>query len=369
MDAVIVNNPRTSYFVGGSEMVSMEHAKAMHQLGFDVTFLTIDPASIGKSYSQQYLDFKRVYSKNICFEELKQDKKALHVYAIEPGEDRTRWNTEALLYNRSLFTFLSKGKCYKVLLSYFNIDALVIPSDKVENSMIYLSGVPKDENIFRHTFLSSYDTLLAITEETKQYWDKYAQKPIRVVHTGVDSNRFKPGERNNKKVEILFVGRLIERKGCDILLRAITRIDNDIHVTVVGDGPQRMELEDLCKDLAISSRVSFTGAVNNPEWYMANADICVFPSSRGEGLQGVLLEAMASGASIIAANTKINSELLADGRGIVVDATEEKVLREAIIKLIENPSLRKIMGTESRKYVISHFNWDTLTKKILGKSA
>jgi glycosyltransferase involved in cell wall biosynthesis len=367
MQSVIVNNPRTSYFVGGSEMVSIEHAKAMYRLGCNVTFLTIDPASIKKDYSSQYLEFKNSYSSHIHFEELEQDTKALSVYAIEPGEDRTRWNTEALFYNRSLFSYLSRGKYYQVLLSYFNIDALVIPTEKVENSIIYLSGIPKDENVFRHTFLSSYDTLLAITDETKQYWEKYAQEPVRVVYTGVDSNRFKPVEKHNKKVKVLFIGRLIERKGCDMLLRAIAEIGQEIDVTIVGEGPQSGALKSLCNDLNIDKQVTFVGAVDNPEWYMANADICVFPSFRGEGLQGVLLEAMSSGASIVASNTIINAELLADDRGIVVDATQVQQLKDAILKLIKNPHLRSSMGVKSREYVVTHFNWDKLTKEILGK--
>lgn len=371
MRSIIVNNPRTSYFVGGSEMVSMQHAKSIQQLGYDVTFTTINPESINKAYSEQYKLFKRKYYSDIHFEELAQDPKALFIYDIEPGEDRSRWNTEALFYNRRLFNYLTKSKTsYDAMLSYFNIDALVIPSEKVSNNIIYLSGIPKDESIFRHSFLSAYDKLFAITNETKDYWQKYAQHPISVVYTGVDTDRFKPGERErNSKLTVLFVGRLIERKGCDVLLGAIAampkNILNDVCVNIVGDGPQRNKLESMAFDLGISKRVNFLGSVSNPEHYMSSADICAFPSLRGEGLQGVVLEAMACGLSVIAGDTEMNIELLGEGRGLAIDSSRIEFLRDGLINLIESPDLRKQMGGASRKYVLEHFNWNKLTQDIL----
>lgn len=121
---IIINQPRVSYFVGGAEQVSMEHARQLNAMGHNVVVVTLDPRSINMAYSGQYQSFKRLYSRDIEFVELRQDSSILDIYAIEPGESRVRWNIESLFYNKSLRAYLDGNSGGAVVLSYYILDCL-----------------------------------------------------------------------------------------------------------------------------------------------------------------------------------------------------------------------------------------------------
>ena len=372
MISIAVNNPRTSYFVGGAEMVSIEHAKQLANLGFTVAFYTIHPKSIGENYSKQYLYFKNKFKNMIKFYEINQDETVLPIYKIQPGEDRKRWNIESLSYGRQLaFELTTKSAKYDIMLSYFNLDAISISRSNVERNIIYLCGVPQTEDMFRTSILTMYDKIITITDETKHYWEKYTDQVISVIPTGVDETRFTPALKNDQKIKIISIGRLIERKGCHLLLTAISSLPiealNKIEVLIIGDGPQHLRLQLQIKETGLDQYVKMIGRVDNPELYLSKADICVFPSLAGEGLQGAILEAMSSEAAIIASNSSINKTLLADGRGILIDSNDCENISKALLKLINNPGLRLSIGARSRAYVIEKYSWIDLIRKLIKK--
>ncbi len=370
MQIFAVNNPRASYFIGGGEMVSMEHAKHFALTGNKVYFFTINPESVQLSYTGQYLKFKQDYCDKICFVEIEMDSRATNVYKSLPDKVKHRWYNEALLYNRGLYSALdSTGMVFDGMISCFNLDAIVFPSEKVKKNIVYLSGVPDDENIFRTSFLAMYDCILAITDDVRDYWQKYCPRKISVVHTGVDLDLFHPVIRSeNEKLNVIFMGRLIERKGCATLLRAIAKLSTDIQnlldIKVIGVGPQQDELISLATELNISNIVNFVGRTYCPQEYFQHADIAVFPSRRGEGLQGVILEAMASGVCVIASNTKINAELLNNNCGILIDPENIDDIADKIQYCFQKRNLCKQIGKNARKFVEKNYDWNIIIKKL-----
>jgi glycosyltransferase involved in cell wall biosynthesis len=366
---VAINQPRASYYVGGAEMVALEHAKSLFRLGYTVEFITISPQSTGSSYSKQYSETKKNFP-GIQFVELQQESKALPWYSIDPGENRDRWNVESLYYNRPLYDYLNKGTHSKdVLLSYYKLDALVVPKNKVSINALYLCGIPKRENEFMSSFLSVYDRIAAITDETRAYWQPYTATAINVTPTGVDRERFKPSKVHHNILHVVFMGRLIERKGCDILLKAIGKLPHSdisrLRVIIVGDGPQRSKLKSLARELKVEKIVQFVGVVDNPEDIFGDADICVFPSRYGEGLQGVILEAMASGSLVIATDTPVNKKLLANNRGIIIPSEDISSIAKAIGHILRNESSRIESSRKARNYVSVAYDWDRLTHQLI----
>jgi glycosyltransferase involved in cell wall biosynthesis len=367
---VAINQPRTSYFLGGAEMISIEHAKQMCILEYEVTFFTISPLSINKTYSRQYLNFKNEYASKITFIELGQSAEALYIYDVQPGENRDRWNIESLHYNRSLYQELSIGqRVYDLMLTYYKLDALLLPTGVVKNNALYLCGIPKVKNEFMSSFLAMYNSISAITDAVRDYWQEYTPKRISIVPTGVDAKRFKPILKKSDSIHIVFMGRLIKRKGCDVLLHALARLEpsllDRIKVSIVGEGPQLDELRGLVQSLGLESIVIITGPTDHPESILASADLCVFPSREGEGLQGVLLEAMSSGAFVIASNSAVNRKLLSGGRGFVLEHISAPSLAAALTSFASKTSDAISSGRKAREYVIAHYNWTMATQKLL----
>lgn len=371
MQTIAVNNPRASYFVGGGEIVSMEHAKHLAQRGIKVYFFTINPQSVQLHYSQQYLQFKDAHSDKITFVEINMEERANKVYLPLHAKTKHRWFNEAMLYNRGLYSAIERTNIvFDGLLSCFNLDALVIPSDKVKKNIVYLSGVPEEESMFRTTFLAMYDKVLAITDEVRDYWQKYSSVPIQVIHTGVDAVRFCPAKDNTSELfRIVFVGRLIERKGSDLLLQAVAQLPGEmlrsLVVCIVGDGTQREELERLTKELQIANVVHFVGESGTPQKYLQNADMAVFPSRYGEGLQGVILEAMASGICVVASNTDANKSLLENERGMLVEPENINGIKDKIMISFKEREICKNMGKKARSFIEQNYTWDIVIDKLL----
>ena len=352
-------------------MVSMEHAKSLVQLGNKVCFFTVNPSSIGKEYSEQYLKFKYEYADTISLIEMDIDETGISAYRQFKTSEKAYCCTASIYYNRSLYSRISQTRNqFDVMLSYLNLDAIVIPTDSVKQNILYLCGIPKEDNIDRMFFLAMYDKVIAITQETKEYWQKYSPQDIVVVNTGVDSNRFVIGQKQETNIlHILFIGRLIERKGVQLLLEALTKIPesikNNIYVNIVGDGPNRQMLENLTQEYNLSNIVCFQGESSEPEIFFKNADLAVFPSLYGEGLQGVILEAMSAGLCVIASETEINKVLLKDNRGITIKINDSNDICTKIIQCFHNRNLVRTHGRLARDFVVQNYTWKQKTKELL----
>lgn len=152
------------------------------------------------------------------------------------------------------------------------------------------------------------DALVANNEGLRRMAEEFCDKyPILVYPNGVDTERFyltEKGIMTDEKIELLFVSRLIERKGLQFLLPELKRIQEvsskKIHLTIVGDGPYRTILESMVLDDNIANMVSFEGQKEKDELlaYYQKGDIFVFPSKK-EGMPNAVLGAMACGVPIV----------------------------------------------------------------------
>jgi len=151
---------------------------------------------------------------------------------------------------------------------------------------------------------------------------------------------------------IVFVGRLNEQKGLDVLLNAIRLLKNlksDFELWIVGSGPQQFILEVLMLKLKIEGMVKFLGFRKDIAHILSVADIFVLPS-RYEAMSIALLEGMAVGLPCIVTDVGDNALFIREGReGLVVPKENVTALASALKKLITNPELRVYMGRMARK--------------------
>ncbi len=167
-----------------------------------------------------------------------------------------------------------------------------------------------------------------------------AEKVIR-IYNPVDVERVRSLANGNESPfcgagpHLAVVGRLSAEKGLDVLLNAMPAV---LHVFpeaclfILGDGPMKMDLMNLCRKLALTQRVNFLGFQDNPWLYMKYANLVVLPS-RFEGLPNVMIEALALGANIVATDCSgAMRELLDDGSRITLAPSgDPNGLAEAII--------------------------------------
>ncbi len=202
------------------------------------------------------------------------------------------------------------------------------------------------------------------------------ESKIHIVRCGVDTNLF-PAPRHQvsgSSVQIGSLGRMVEKKGFDVLLRAsallIGRID--FRLVLAGSGPQEDELKDLASSLNLTDHVEFLGPIPHHEVYdwLKQLDIFVLPCQKDsngdmDGIPVVLMEAMLCGVPVI--STKISGipELIENGKeGALVNEKSPEQLVEAIMDMAMNKSLGCDFRKNALKKIANEFDLYLNTKRL-----
>jgi len=229
---------------------------------------------------------------------------------------------------------------------------------------------------FKDFFLRRLDGAIAVSPAAWNTWKEFLkQRDGVIIPNGIDLNRFKPkrkvGKYRNKKIKILFVGRLEPRKGILDLLRAfriLAEKNLKVHLTVVGRGPSGYRAELFVKQHQLEDWVDFVGRVSDKQLpsYYAEADICCFPAVGGESFGIVLLEAMAMGKSLVVYANSGYGWVLRNypWQKALVPVKDVKKLASSLEILAGDEKLRK----ELRKWglrEVKKYRWQKVAKQVL----
>jgi phosphatidylinositol alpha-1,6-mannosyltransferase len=203
------------------------------------------------------------------------------------------------------------------------------------------------------------------------------QSPFTVISPGVDPNiAFGQREvgRDLGSPRVLFVGRLVRRKGADLLLTAFGELRPElpgIRLEIVGDGPETGDLRSLADKLKLGAAVTFHGALYGPKLWQryAEASLFVMPSRQSahdiEGFGTVFLEAGLFGLPSIGTRTGGIPEAVIDGvTGKLIESEDVEGLRRAIQNLLRNPAEMERLGRNAQKRALQ-FSWSASTDQVL----
>ncbi|NLD35719.1 MAG: glycosyltransferase family 4 protein [Desulfatiglans sp.] len=197
------------------------------------------------------------------------------------------------------------------------------------------------------------------------FWNKFF-----IIRCGVDISKFTPAQPcNNKVPNILCVGRLVPAKGQHILIEACAFLKKrgiNFILTFIGDGPDRVSLESLARDLNVNDSTTFTGALGQDlvKIYYDNADMFVLPSF-AEGVPVVLMEAMAKEIPCITTRITGIPELINDNEdGLLVAPSDSVTLADKIELLLKDRQLQEKIGTNARKKVSTMYDLEKNCKQM-----
>ena len=201
------------------------------------------------------------------------------------------------------------------------------------------------------------------------------EKPKIIIPNGLDLKEFdsktpKIKKFCDKKINILFVGRIEERKGLIYLLRAFKILSKkffNLRLIIVGDGPEKEKCQEFVRKNNLKE-IYFEGEKNGKEVasYYLTADIFVAPSIFGESFGIVLLEAMASGKPVVAFANEGYKSVLKEGKGkqFLVKPRDYKTLAKKMEILVKNPKLRAEMGKWGRREA-QKYSWPKIADQVL----
>lgn len=204
-----------------------------------------------------------------------------------------------------------------------------------------------------------------------------AESRIRMVHIGLDMvPRSFAGRAASPPYRILALGRLVRKKGFDILIRACRILDEsglDFRLTVGGSGQCRKELMDLARELKIDAKISLPGFMTHdkvPE-FLSSGDVFVMPSvvaSTGDrdGLPSVILEALLHKLPVVATGVCGIGEVIQDGvTGLLVPQKDPAALAHAILKVINDGESSLQMAERGRSLVLEQFDLNEVARELL----
>jgi phosphatidyl-myo-inositol alpha-mannosyltransferase len=226
---------------------------------------------------------------------------------------------------------------------------------------------------FASALAARLDGRIAVSGAARHFISRYFPGDYRIIPNGVDIERFRdaaPYEAlRDGTLNILFVGRLEDRKGLEYLLRAYHRLKKrrvDARLIVVGDGPRRRQYRRYIGVRRIRD-VEFMGRVSDEEKarYFRSADIFCAPSTGQESFGIVLLEAMAAGLPIVASDIHgYKNVVQRNVQGFLVEPRNHRALAAALYTLATDSDLRIRMGAAGLERA-SDYSWPRVTERVV----
>ena len=219
--------------------------------------------------------------------------------------------------------------------------------------------------------LSCADTVVAVSSEMGELYRRvHRLKPsnVQVISNGVAVSEFSPhtARRNNGRVKVIFVGRLVPEKNLSKLLAAIAilrRSAPNFSLQIVGDGPEGPRLKSEATTLGVSDITEFMGARDDIPELLRQADIFVLPSIK-EAMPVTILEAMACDLPIVASRVGGIPDVVQESvTGVLVDPNDENEIANALGPLVVAGELRRGLGSAGRRRVETRYGIETCASR------
>lgn len=192
---------------------------------------------------------------------------------------------------------------------------------------------------------------------------------LKIVHCGVDIERYRYDEVRSRAQQLLYAGRLAAEKGLPVLfesLRMLLARGYEFQLTLAGGGDDRGALEELARQLGIHKHLVFAGYLTQEQVreHLRQSDIFILPSF-AEGVPVSLMEAMACGVPVLSTYVGGVAELVENEHtGLLVPAGDSAALSEAIARYFDDFELRQRVSRQARQKIIAGFNLDTEVDRL-----
>ena len=385
---ILFIQPRISYYNGGGEKYPMESILkiATANKNYEIIVLTTRDTSLPST--SIYRDFKKKAKEtsNLNLIELPVPDKFKYIYKIQAGESRARWDIESAYFSNLAMGYLQDNNLNPdIIWSYYILD---FPHKFAgAQTVLNLLGYPRKASDYREALLAQYDHIVPINQNILDHWNDWLEfkitefdfLPLGVTFTDNPVETTLVPTHSKKDLEILYVGRLIERKGVLDLCSTVVSLHREgisVGLTIVGDGPCKDAIVSLIAAESMEKIINLEGYQEDVIKYYRSADVCVFPSYAGEGQMSAVLEAMYYNGNVITTSGNGNEDYIDHGKnGFLVqqgDFEELGTLLEDYVEgkvgdtsRIANLAKKTVQGNTWERYNINFVN---LCRKFCGNT-
>jgi len=220
-------------------------------------------------------------------------------------------------------------------------------------------------NVSRKYEKDALDWADAITVISKESFDYYTSLGYKVcqIPNAIDISSLSSEKDKRFQKQVVFAGRLSKEKGIKTLIEICKNIPNDIHLIIIGEGP---EAENIKKIESEYNNIHYLGSKNHQQTIsLINGSEILVQPSLSEGISTTILESMACKTAIIASNVGGNTELIRDKEsGFLVEPTNHEMFCKKIIELISDKHLREKL-TNSSYETVKKYDWKIIGEQYL----
>ncbi len=239
-------------------------------------------------------------------------------------------------------------------------------------------------NMGRRLWPCTGDRTIAISDPVREHLIKEFRVPpqqVVLIPHGIDPGLFSspdPVAQQGLRAQcdlpkdsrvVGTVARLVRSKGVDVLIRAVPALRAavpNVHVLIVGDGPERGTLESLAASLGVSSAVHFSGALERSDVALSLMEVFAFLPADHEGFGLSLLEAMASARPIVAVQQGGGSSWVLEESGIgqLIDPRDSQGMAEAMVRWLQDPATAQAAGRAARETLEQHYTLQRMVSQV-----
>lgn len=244
-----------------------------------------------------------------------------------------------------------------------------------EDQSVYFEKLSFFRNLFAPSLKKIWENacfIITDSQELRKFTLKlYPQKEIRVIHNGIETEKFFPdySKRNLDHFTIVCVSQIIPEKGVRFLIQAFKILSaryRHIRMFIVGDGNEKSSLEQLVMGIGLEDKIVFTGAVAQEKVleYLHKSNVYVLPDLN-ENVDKTMFAALACGLPIVVTDTEKKKEFIVDGKnGFMVKMKNPDDIAEKLEKIILDENLAKNMENEN-KILTKKISWNSVSKEYL----
>lgn len=211
-----------------------------------------------------------------------------------------------------------------------------------------------------------YDEVFVTNIAAKKFLKRTFGQNSKIIYGGVDTDIFKPAKRGlNNKLQIAFVGRMIESKGVQDLYKVACSIV-EVNFVFIGEGSLVQVLrQDIARKKVRNVKIYGPLSRLDINKLLRDSDILAHPSRHNEGFPNVLVEAGATGIATIATDVGGTNEIIINKKtGLLIPPNDQIALKGALLALMRNKKLRERLGRNLYNFVTANFTWEKASEKL-----
>lgn len=341
--------------IGGCQITTARLASGLMQRGHDCAVVcgrhdqSLPAEDVIDSVVVRRFDFDRVFGPSA--DDPRQGILSLKMITKELGEFKQKFRPDVIhlnLADSSAFFHL-KTEQYWAAPTIINPQE-ALPDTAADQDSALGALFSTAAGVVGHSSFAA-DAIAAATGWTRH--------KIGVVYPGVPAADFTPKRCPTAARHLVFVGRLVPQKGADIAMHSLAQLRGEVTLTIVGDGPERPHLQDLCTELGIAHRVQFVADADDERrrQVLSSAFAMIVPSRHQEQFGMTAVEGGLSGLPVVASAIGGLPEIVVDGEtGFVAAPGDDTSFATAVTRLLDDPAPACDMGAAGRKRCESLFN-------------